>query len=439
MKARKESEIRNGTFTMEHQRRYSRYYERLLASKRLQTIFGVLLVVVLPAVYRWGPEFWQTSTTAQWNAFIGTAAAFTLSITLINRLCQLPGAKSFTYVIPTVTASYIVLVVFCGLLEVQVSRLQIGISFIMAVACGSVFYYIDSKLTIKRMAVVPFGKALTLCVQKKESVRWYMLDKPSLYGVKRIDAVVADLRGDLPEEWQRFLADCTIHRIPVYHATKAHEMITGRVLLDHLYANEFGSLTPNESYEVVKRGFDIIGALVLLPLVSPIMLLTALAIRRDSPGPALFCQPRMGFHCRPFSVYKFRSMFTDHKGQGFTEGDNDPRITRVGWIIRKYRLDELPQLVNVLKGDMSFIGPRPESMSLASWYEKDVPFFHYRHVVRPGISGWAQVEQGYAAEVDGMTEKLEYDFYYIKNFSFWLDILIVLRTIRTVLTGFGSR
>ena len=431
--------MKEDTTTMEHQRRYSRHHERLVASKRLQTFFGLLLVVVLPAMYRWGIDFWLTSTTAQWNAFIGTAAAFTLSMTFVNRLCQLPGTKSFAYVIPTVTVSYVVLVIFYSLLEIAVSRLQVGISFAMAVVFGSIFYYVDSKLTTKRMAVVPFGKALTLCVRKNASVRWYMLNSPSLVDVKRIDAVVADLRGDLPEEWQRFLADCTIHRIPVYHATQVHEMITGRVLLDHLYANEFGSLSPHEGYEVVKRGLDILGALLLLPLVSPIMVLTAIAIRRDSPGPALFCQPRMGFHCRPFSVYKFRSMYTDHKGQGFTEGDNDPRITRVGRVIRKYRLDELPQLVNVLKGDMSFIGPRPESMSLASWYEKDVPFFHYRHVVRPGISGWAQVEQGYAAEVDGMIQKLEYDFYYIKNFSFWLDILIVLRTIRTVVTGNGSR
>lgn len=102
-------------------------------------------------------------------------------------------------------------------------------------------------------------------------------------------------------------------------------------------------------------------------------------------------------------------------------------------------MDVLPQLFNFLKSDMSLIVPRPESMDLADWYQQDVPFFHYRHVVRPGISDWAQVEQGYAAEVDGMNRKLEYDFYYIKNISFWLDLLIVTRTIRTVLTGFRSR
>ena len=425
--------------TMEHQRRYSRLYERLLASKRLQTFFGVLLVVVLPAMYRWGLDFWNTSTLAQWNAILGTAAAFTLSLTLINRLCQLPGTRSFTYVIPTVAASYTLLIIICSVLEIEVSRLQVGISFALAIIFGGAFYYVDNKLTTKRMAVVPFGKAPALCDDHSKSVYWYSLEAPTLVGVKRIDAVVADLRADLPEEWQRFLADCTIHRIPVYHATQAHEMITGKVLLDHLYANEFGSLTPREDYEVIKRGMDILAALILIPLLAPIMLLTALAIRLDSPGKALFCQPRMGFHCRPFTVYKFRSMYTDMKGTGFTQEGHDPRITRVGHFIRKCRLDELPQLFNVLKGDMSMIGPRPESMSLTEWYEKDVPFFHYRHVVRPGITGWAQVEQGYAAEVEGMIEKLEYDFYYIKNFSFWLDILIFLRTIKTIIAPSNVR
>jgi lipopolysaccharide/colanic/teichoic acid biosynthesis glycosyltransferase len=132
-------------------------------------------------------------------------------------------------------------------------------------------------------------------------------------------------------------------------------------------------------------------------------------------------------------------MYIDQKGSGFTKENKDPRITKVGKYIRKFRIDELPQIFNIFLGQMSFIGPRPESYELSQWYEKDVPFFAYRHVVRPGISGWAQVEQGYAAEVDGMKIKLEYDFYYIKNFSFWLDLLITFKTIKTIITGFGSR
>lgn len=147
----------------------------------------------------------------------------------------------------------------------------------------------------------------------------------------------------------------------------------------------------------------------------------------------------MGFRGRPFKMYKFRSMRNDMIGTGFTQEGDEPRITRVGRVIRKYRIDELPQIFNILKGQMSFIGPRPESMQLSEWYEKDVPFFSYRHIVRPGISGWAQVSHGYAAEVEGMKVKLEHDFYYIKHFSLWLDMLIAAKTIKTILTGFGAR
>jgi len=119
------------------------------------------------------------------------------------------------------------------------------------------------------------------------------------------------------------------------------------------------------------------------------------------------------------------------------EGDN--RITSIGHFLRHSRIDELPQLVNVLKGEMSWIGPRPEAMILSRWYEQEIPFYRYRHIVRPGITGWAQVSQGHVVEVTDVTSKLYYDFYYIKNYSLWIDILIVIRTIRTMMTGFGAK
>jgi lipopolysaccharide/colanic/teichoic acid biosynthesis glycosyltransferase len=127
-----------------------------------------------------------------------------------------------------------------------------------------------------------------------------------------------------------------------------------------------------------------------------------------------------------------------HGGGDYTL-ESDERITRVGRFLRQYRIDELPQIVNILRGDMSWIGPRPEAMSLAGWYEREVPFYIYRHIVQPGITGWAQVHQGNVADLDAARRKLEYDFYYIKHFSFWLDAVIVIKTIRTILTRFGSR
>ena len=137
-------------------------------------------------------------------------------------------------------------------------------------------------------------------------------------------------------------------------------------------------------------------------------------------------------------MLKFRTMRPQaEEGSHFTT-ENDSRVTRVGRFLRRYRLDELPQIVNILKGEMSWIGPRPEALPLATWYESEIPFYAYRHIVRPGITGWAQVNQGNVAEIEAATSKLHYDFFYIKHFSFWLDILIAAKTVRTVLTGFGA-
>ena len=142
-------------------------------------------------------------------------------------------------------------------------------------------------------------------------------------------------------------------------------------------------------------------------------------------------------------MFKFRSMreagdVTDAREAAMTR-DDDARVTRIGRHLRRYRIDELPQVINIIKGEMSWIGPRPEAVPLSHWYESELPFYRYRHIVRPGITGWAQVRQGHVADVEDVLWKLQYDFYYIKNFSFWLDILIVARTIRTILSGFGAR
>lgn len=145
-----------------------------------------------------------------------------------------------------------------------------------------------------------------------------------------------------------------------------------------------------------------------------------------------------------FRVYKFRTMTVDKVAEGDPRNlamtkIGDARITRLGRFLRRTRIDELPQAINILRGEMSWIGPRPEALALSLWYEKELPFYRYRHIVKPGISGWAQVNQGHVVEVDDVLGKLHYDFYYIKNFSPWLDVVITLRTIRTVLTGFGAR
>ena len=179
-------------------------------------------------------------------------------------------------------------------------------------------------------------------------------------------------------------------------------------------------------------------------MLLPVFAVVGLMIRLETPGPALFRQERMGYRGIPFIVYKFRTMRLEtaqpaqERARAMT-ATGDARVTRLGRFLRRTRIDELPQVFNILRGEMSFIGPRPEAMVLSRWYESELPFYRYRHVVRPGISGWAQVNQGHVAEVDQVLEKLHYDFFYIKHFSMWLDLLILFRTVRTVLTGFGAR
>lgn len=187
-----------------------------------------------------------------------------------------------------------------------------------------------------------------------------------------------------------------------------------------------------------KRILDLILALILLFFTWPIILLFAILIKLESRGPAFYSQVRTGLNDREFTIYKMRSMVTDAEKQGAQWAkSNDSRITRIGKFIRLTRIDELPQLWNVIKGDMSFIGPRPERPEFNVELEKQIPFFRLRHLVRPGITGWAQVMYAYGASVEDSKQKLQFDLYYIKNFSFILDMQIIFKTIRVVLFGKG--
>ena len=279
-------------------------------------------------------------------------------------------------------------------------------------------------------------------LKRIESVDWQMLRAPDLNQVPNCHAIVADF-SDLPDEWEAFLADAALEGRVVYQVQQLFESLTGRVQVRHISENSFGSLVPARAYSAIKHLIDWLAAVALLPILLPLLALTALSIKTIDGGPVLFRQRRTGHAGRQFWVTKFRTMqiagvVEDQRLAAMTDED-DVRITRLGALLRRSRIDELPQVWNILRGEMSWIGPRPEAEVLSVWYTGDIPFYRYRHVVRPGISGWAQVNQGHVAEVDDIHLKLQYDFFYIKYFSPWLDILIVFRTIRTMLTGFGSK
>ena len=189
-----------------------------------------------------------------------------------------------------------------------------------------------------------------------------------------------------------------------------------------------------------KRLFDIVFALALLIFLAPVLILGAIAVRLDSPGPVLYRQRRIGWRGAEFSVFKLRSMIVDAEPDGPRYASrNDARITRVGRLLRKFHIDEIPQAINVLRGEMSFVGPRPERPEFVRDLAREIPHYHHRHLVKPGITGWAQVKYEYAASVEGARCKLRYDLHYIRRFSLALDLLIVLMTVRVALFGLPRR
>ncbi len=200
------------------------------------------------------------------------------------------------------------------------------------------------------------------------------------------------------------------------------------------------SLNTRGSLRRLKRALDVLISLVLLVPTAPIMAVTALLIRLESPGPVIYRQDRVGLHEKEFTVFKFRSMRTDAEKDGAVWASaHDSRVTRVGRFIRKVRIDELPQIWNILKGDMSFIGPRPERMAFVRQLKESIPYYSLRHTVKPGLTGWAQVCYPYGASEEDARRKLEYDLYYIKNMSILLDIHIIFKTMGVVLFPKGAR
>jgi len=262
---------------------------------------------------------------------------------------------------------------------------------------------------------------------------------------KRIDQIVVaadDRRQGLPVQ---DLLDCKMSGIDVLDLLTFFERETGKIRLDilhpsWLYLSE--GFRESTFRRATKRLFDIVVSLLILPLAAPFMLIAMVAILMEGKGrgPILYRQVRVSENGKPFEIYKFRSMRSDAEGDGVARwaSKNDSRITRVGAILRKSRFDELPQLLNVLKGDMSFVGPRPERPEFVEQLAAVIPYYDERHRVKPGLTGWAQIRYPYGASEEDGREKLQYDLYYVKNYSMLLDFLILLQTAEVVLLGKGA-
>jgi sugar transferase (PEP-CTERM system associated) len=274
------------------------------------------------------------------------------------------------------------------------------------------------------------------------------LDKPLLDFVVAADVdelviAVDDRRRRLPVQ---DLLDCKMHGVKVLDLPSFFEKEGAHIRIDMLTP---GWLLTSSGFRVRgmgqygKRLFDLLASLLGLLVATPLMLLTAMAIVWESGwrAPVFYHQMRVGMNGKPFQLYKFRSMRTDAEADGVARWaqENDDRVTRVGRFIRKTRLDELPQLFNVLRGDMSLVGPRPERPEFVEQFEQKIPFYNERHRVRPGVTGWAQLSYQYGSSEDDAREKLQYDLYYIKNTNFFLDLIILLETVEVILWGKGAR
>jgi exopolysaccharide biosynthesis polyprenyl glycosylphosphotransferase len=249
-----------------------------------------------------------------------------------------------------------------------------------------------------------------------------------------------DMRG---ANWVEALLSCRLQGRRVYDSAGFCERVLRRIPVQFLRAADFAfadELTVSPLRRALKRGFDLLVASTLLLLASPFLVLVALAIKLDSRGPVFYRQERTGLLGKTFYLWKFRSMRTDAEKNGAVWAKaNDDRVTRVGRFIRRTRIDEIPQVFNVLMGEMSFVGPRPERPVFIEQLKKQIPFFGLREAVKPGLTGWAQIRYPYGASVDDARNKLEFDLYYVKNGSLFLDVGIIFHTVRHVLLGRGAR
>ena len=377
------------------------------------------------------PGPWQLQPTDQVTAMACVAAMLAASLGL-HRTSWFTRGPVMTYVFAVTSVAFSLLLSYIVLARMPYSRSLLALCYALSLGWFALHYCAWRYRFPPPFALVAGRRCEAIRPLVKD--RWPMIDRPEPPRCDSLCGLIADLSESLSAEWSRFLSTATMQGIPVYDAGAVREMLTGRVSLDGLRESMMDSLVPSSFYLWFKRVPDTALAVLSLPLTLPLAALVACAIKLNSKGPALFSNQRTGQGGKPFRMIKFRSMTMPDASGGAQ------RVTVVGRFLRRLRLDELPQLWNVLRGDMSLIGPRPEDEALSRSYEREIPFYRWKYAIKPGMTGWAQVRHGHTRALDmALTrEKLEYDFYYLKHFSFWLDVNIALRTVWVALSGRGA-
>jgi lipopolysaccharide/colanic/teichoic acid biosynthesis glycosyltransferase len=404
----------------------------------IDAVVGFLFCVVLPIPIYATNEPFVTAFDASERTIVLTAIAYAIVWYCGRRLDNFPRGGlqgNFGQIAPITVITYALIATILLLLRLEYSRVQFFGSGMLTLLWLGATSYLRTRYLIHAYGVMP--RASIAVMPRLGTCRWLDFDDVRRQGL-RVDAIVADLGASLEQGQLAALADAAIAGVPVLDRRYIVERLTGRTPLGGLTPNEFGALLPSRQYLLIRRIIEFCLTVLVLPLLLPLLGLVALIVRLDSPGPVFFLQTRIGRRGEAFRMIKFRTMFHGASGPSFTSAI-DPRVTRIGGLLRRCRLDELPQLFNILRGDMSWVGPRPEAASLEKGYVRDIEHFALRGIVRPGVTGWAQINQGYAHAPDEMRSKLEYDLYYLKHCSLWLDLVIVLRTFAVIFRGTGAR
>jgi sugar transferase (PEP-CTERM system associated) len=377
-------------------------------------------------------------------------AIFTLIVALTMALvlvpAEAPGDRTLLYA--SVAGIAFAGVLFARLGFVTITRVAVKPRRVLVVGVGKLAAEIEYMMSRQQGATSEIVGYVALGNEKPEIPQTRIRPfKKSLvefaheHDIKELVIAIADRRGASLQP----LLEARMQGITITNYLSFWERETRRV---HLHALDPSWLIYSDGFRMgtltnafLKRALDIVASGGLLLFTLPTLLLAAIAIRLDSPGPILYRQERVGKNGTLFNIYKFRTMRADSESNGIPQwaAHHDPRITRVGWFLRMARIDELPQILNVLRGDMSFVGPRPERPFFVDGLSKSIPYYSERHRVRPGITGWAQINYVYGASVEDAKVKLSYDLYYIKNYSFLFDLLIILSTAEAVFLKGGAR
>lgn len=423
-------------------KKISRVFFNIIVEPFFQTICAIIIGKIMILIWSlFDKSYHPDSITAKLTLLLSIITIL-MSSNLIKYALHMPMSYIFLVTLPVNASLFVFIWAAVLFTRTQYHRPDFLCYFISS----SILLFLTSFIYEKNKKYIifnlPSGKQINLINNRNIRIVGNKLNNkidPRKINFTKFDGIVVDFSKEIPPIWQTFLAEAVSRGIFIYDSNELIENIDGYVPLDGFARIAMKWRIRYQFYEKVKFLLDILFSILVLPIFIFVIGICCLAIKIDTNGPVFFKQNRIGKSGKIFKIFKLRTMFHENMPKPIKNTTvNDPRITRVGKILRQTRLDEFPQIFNILKGEMSWIGPRPETVELSNLYKIDIPLYSYRNRVRPGITGWAAVNQGYVSGNEDTKNKLQYDMFYIENLSLTLDILIIFKTIHVILTRRGA-